>query len=191
MYVYTTFTRPLSVQAQYSRSCPIISSSSKSVTLRLAVYRQSVCLGIKPLETHYQNFFSHCDWRSVSLSVLVSSPSGAHDQILVTVWQQNFPALLTYIYSARTRTYRKHITWSLSCQSTGALAEPTEHTYHVITNRATSLRMRKLHRHKENSAVLLAVCVLLTLSGIGFTCHNLILRPVTMSSLIPKHCTSC
>jgi hypothetical protein len=27
------------------------------VTLRLAVYRQSVCLGVKPLETHDQNFF--------------------------------------------------------------------------------------------------------------------------------------
>jgi hypothetical protein len=27
MYVYTTYTRPLSVQAQYSRSCPIISNS--------------------------------------------------------------------------------------------------------------------------------------------------------------------
>jgi hypothetical protein len=27
------------------------------VTLRLAVYRQSVCLGIKPLETHDQKFF--------------------------------------------------------------------------------------------------------------------------------------
>jgi hypothetical protein len=27
-------------------------------TLRLAVYRQSVCLGVKPLETHDQRFFS-------------------------------------------------------------------------------------------------------------------------------------
>jgi hypothetical protein len=27
------------------------------VTLRLAVYRQSVCLGVKPLETHNQFFF--------------------------------------------------------------------------------------------------------------------------------------
>jgi hypothetical protein len=27
------------------------------VTLRLAVYRQSVCLGVKPLETHNQTFF--------------------------------------------------------------------------------------------------------------------------------------
>jgi hypothetical protein len=34
------------------------------VTLRLAVYRQSVCLGVEPLETDDQNFFSqlnHCD----------------------------------------------------------------------------------------------------------------------------------
>jgi hypothetical protein len=27
------------------------------VTLRLEVYRQSVCLGVKPLETHDQSFF--------------------------------------------------------------------------------------------------------------------------------------
>jgi hypothetical protein len=27
------------------------------LTLRLAVYRQSVCLGVKPLETHDQRFF--------------------------------------------------------------------------------------------------------------------------------------
>jgi hypothetical protein len=29
---------------------------------------------------------SHCDWRSVSLS-WCRAPSGAHDQILITVWQ--------------------------------------------------------------------------------------------------------
>jgi hypothetical protein len=33
MYVYTTYTRPLSVQAQYSRSCLIISSSCYNSTL--------------------------------------------------------------------------------------------------------------------------------------------------------------
>jgi hypothetical protein len=33
MYVYTTYTRPLSVQAQYSRSCPIISSSCYNSSL--------------------------------------------------------------------------------------------------------------------------------------------------------------
>jgi hypothetical protein len=27
------------------------------VILRLAIYRQSVCLGVKPLETHDQRFF--------------------------------------------------------------------------------------------------------------------------------------
>jgi hypothetical protein len=37
----------------------------------------------------------------------------------------------------------------------------------------TSLHMRKLHGHKENTAaVLLAVGVLRELPGIGFTCHN-------------------
>jgi hypothetical protein len=40
--------------------------------------------------------------------------------------------LLTYIDAARTRTYRKHIMWSLSSQSIGVLAGPTENTCHVI-----------------------------------------------------------
>jgi hypothetical protein len=31
------------------------------VTLRLSVYRQSICLGVEPLETHDQNlFFPNC-----------------------------------------------------------------------------------------------------------------------------------
>jgi hypothetical protein len=29
---------------------------------------------------------SHCDWQSRSQSVLVSNPSGAHDQVLDSVW---------------------------------------------------------------------------------------------------------
>jgi hypothetical protein len=36
----------------------------EEVTLRLMVYRQSVCLGVEPLETRDQNFFSQlnpCD----------------------------------------------------------------------------------------------------------------------------------
>jgi hypothetical protein len=33
VYVYTTYTRLLSVQAQYSRSCPIISSSCYNSSL--------------------------------------------------------------------------------------------------------------------------------------------------------------
>jgi hypothetical protein len=38
----------------------------------------------------------------------------------------------------------------------------------------TSLRMRKLHGHKDNTAaVLLAMCMLRALSGNGFTCHNI------------------
>jgi hypothetical protein len=40
MYVYTTYTRPLSVQARYSRSCPIISSSYNSSLVTWTV----VCL---------------------------------------------------------------------------------------------------------------------------------------------------
>jgi hypothetical protein len=41
MYVYTTYTRPLSVQAQYSRSCPIISSTCYNSSL---VTWTAVCL---------------------------------------------------------------------------------------------------------------------------------------------------
>jgi hypothetical protein len=53
-------------------------------------------------------------------------------------------------------TYRKHVMCFLS------------------TVVVTSLRMRKLHRHKEsNAAVLLVMCVLWALSGNGFTCHNI------------------
>jgi hypothetical protein len=34
------------------------SQSQSQVTLRLAAYRKSVCLGVKHLETHDQRFFS-------------------------------------------------------------------------------------------------------------------------------------
>jgi hypothetical protein len=34
----------------------LTAAKSQSVTLRLAVYRQSVCFGVKPLETHDQRF---------------------------------------------------------------------------------------------------------------------------------------
>jgi hypothetical protein len=88
MYVYTTYTRPLSVQTQYSRSCPNISSSCYNgslviwtvvkvrvkvkvkvkVTLWLAVYCQSVCLGVRPFQTHAKRFFFPPNW---TLAVLV------------------------------------------------------------------------------------------------------------------------
>jgi hypothetical protein len=39
--------------------------------------------------------------------------------------------------------------------------------------------MRKLHRHKENTAaIVLAMCVLRALSGNGFTCHNIMLSHI-------------
>jgi hypothetical protein len=54
---------------------PNLSSLSERVrvTLRLAVYRQSVRLGVKPLETHGQNFFrlntcGHCPYVTSSLT---------------------------------------------------------------------------------------------------------------------------
>jgi hypothetical protein len=86
--VYTTYTRPLSVQAQYSRSCPIISSSCYNSSL---VTWTVVCLTaakFKPLITASLESQSHiaADGQSVSLS-WCRAPSGAHDQILVTVWQ--------------------------------------------------------------------------------------------------------
>jgi hypothetical protein len=82
---------------------PLVISQSQ-VTLRLAVYRQSVCLGVKLLETHDQRFFQlkpcvHSPYvtSSLSLSLILRSmvsrqvclgikhPSGAYDQILITV----------------------------------------------------------------------------------------------------------
>jgi hypothetical protein len=38
-------------------NCAALHYSKLEVTLRLAVYRQSVCLGVEPLENHDQNFF--------------------------------------------------------------------------------------------------------------------------------------
>jgi hypothetical protein len=53
-------------------------------------------------------------------------------------------------------------------------------THHVFAKHyygVTSLRMCKLHRHKENTAaVLLAICVLWVLPSKEFTCHNLLSR---------------
>jgi hypothetical protein len=51
------------LQILCSRRCPLASTTELiqvkvKVTLRLAVYRQSVRLGVKPLETHDQIFFS-------------------------------------------------------------------------------------------------------------------------------------
>jgi hypothetical protein len=63
MYVYTTYSRPLSVLAQYSGSCPIIRTGISVSQSHIATEGQSVCLS----------------WCRAS--------SGAHDQILITVWQ--------------------------------------------------------------------------------------------------------
>jgi hypothetical protein len=52
------------VQEHRGRRHIIVEIKSVTVTLRLAVYRQSVRLGAEPLETHGQNYFSHlntCD----------------------------------------------------------------------------------------------------------------------------------
>jgi hypothetical protein len=66
------------------------------------------------------------------------------------------------------------------------MAGPTEKTCHVISKHCcvTSLRMCKLHRHKENAAaILLAVCMLRALSSGGFTCHNTILLTLFLGFL--------
>jgi hypothetical protein len=49
-------TRRVMVEVFYPASTRDLSNPKFKVTLRLAVYRQSVCLGVKPLETHDQNF---------------------------------------------------------------------------------------------------------------------------------------
>jgi hypothetical protein len=41
----------------FSMKCSAKVKVKVKVTLRLAVYRQSVHLGVKPLENHYQTFF--------------------------------------------------------------------------------------------------------------------------------------
>jgi hypothetical protein len=55
--------------------------------------------------------------------------------------------LFTYIDAARTQTYRKHITWSLSSQSIGSLAGPTENIGHVTATYCcvTSPRTQRKH----------------------------------------------
>jgi hypothetical protein len=64
------------------------------VTLRRAVYRQSVCLGVKPLDTHDQRLQNKLSLSfmlrpAVSRPVClgIKHPSGAYDQIFITVTQ--------------------------------------------------------------------------------------------------------
>jgi hypothetical protein len=104
MYVYTTCTRPLSVQAQYSRSCSIISSAcydgslvtwtvvnfqyQAKVTLRLAA-SQSVSLGVEPhlgLMTRYLLLFD-----SYGL-VFVGCPLGREEEFVFCICCWPLPA---------------------------------------------------------------------------------------------------
>jgi hypothetical protein len=57
------------------------------VTLRLAVYRQSVHLGAEPLETHGQNFFSQLNTCSHSPYITCSLTTGSvcHLQLLLAL----------------------------------------------------------------------------------------------------------
>jgi hypothetical protein len=70
------------------------------ITLRLAVYRQSIHLGAKPLETHDQRFYFNCTLEVLVLRgwfcrvqlllvlasavILVSESRGTHDDVLLT-----------------------------------------------------------------------------------------------------------
>jgi hypothetical protein len=88
-YVYTIYTRPLSAQAQYSRSCPILCSlrynSSLNtwtvVSLTATKFQHLILLTELKLKLI-------CDRRSVGQSVLVS---GSHPELmtrfLFSVWQ--------------------------------------------------------------------------------------------------------
>jgi hypothetical protein len=98
MYVYTTYTRPLSVQAQYSRKCPIISSSCYNSSLVTWTVVSLTAAKFKPLIFMRDKVMLR---PTVSRPVClgVKHPSGAYDQILIIVW---------------------HI---LSCPSEGALSD--------------------------------------------------------------------
>jgi hypothetical protein len=60
----------------------------------------------------------------LTVCLLYSSSLPLYSGRLLTHYS-NFGILLTYIEVARTPAYRKHMTWSLSSQSIGALAGPT------------------------------------------------------------------
>jgi hypothetical protein len=69
----------------------------------LAVYSQSFDCHLKrlPQFLFQSKSKSHCDWRSVSKS-WCRAPSGAHDQIFITVWQLRscFCGGLSFVYAA-------------------------------------------------------------------------------------------
>jgi hypothetical protein len=99
---------------------------------------------------------------SLEFAVRLGSP-GPNSQLCVPMYFHSLGALVPsnwfpYIDAART-----HVTVN-SC--------------HVIAMHCCgvpSFRMRKLYRHKENTApLLLAACVLRVLPSSGFTCHNIV-----------------
>jgi hypothetical protein len=74
------------------------------VTLRLAVYRQSVRLGVQPLETHGQNFFSQLNTCGHSLYITSSLTRGwvCHLQLLLSLAS-------AFILGSDSRGTRDHI----------------------------------------------------------------------------------
>jgi hypothetical protein len=86
--IYIIYTGPLSVQAQYSRFCPISSSFCYDSLVTWTV----VCLTAAKFKPHCFGYQSQSqshiatDGQSVSKS-WCRAPSGAYDQIFITVWQ--------------------------------------------------------------------------------------------------------
>jgi hypothetical protein len=128
MNVYTTYTRPLSVRAQHSRKCPIISSNCYNSSLVtwtvvcLTAAKSKPCLSLSHIAT---------DGLSVCLS-WYRAPSGAHDQIFVTVWQFLFCLLGA---PSLTRGCVCLLSESVSSNKSVSLASGKVSCYNVSANR--------------------------------------------------------
>jgi hypothetical protein len=83
MYVYTIYTRPLSVQAHYSRSCPIISCFCYNGSLATWTVVCLTAAKFKPLIFHYY-------WlTSKRASYNISAPTSQKTPVIVLL--QSFP----------------------------------------------------------------------------------------------------
>jgi hypothetical protein len=115
MYVYTTYTRPLSVQAQYSRACSIISSSCYDSSL---VIWTVVCLTVtkfKPLIFSVSGFaLSNVANIYLSWLLLVACIIMLYNHILVhtEVWKPCANVVvLVFVHLKQFRSDLKENTW--------------------------------------------------------------------------------